>query len=154
MTRFIGPKTDFGFKRLFGQEDSKDILKQFLTDVLELAYPIDDLEYIPSEQLPTLPGERTGVYDIYCVDTVGQRFIVEMQRGWQLYIKDRMRFYVAFPILHQGRKGGNGALNWCRSTVWRSSTLHWITATMPTIIATCAECNCSIQRPNRPSMTN
>jgi predicted transposase/invertase (TIGR01784 family) len=106
MTRYIDPKTDFGFKRLFGQEDSKDILKQFLFDVLALPYPIQDLSYIPNEQLPTVPGERVGVYDVYCVDALGRRFIVEMQRGWQLHIKDRVLYYCVFPILHQGRKGG------------------------------------------------
>lgn len=106
MTRYIDPKTDFGFKRLFGQEDSKDILKQFLFDVLELPYPIQEISYIPNEQLPTLPDERIGVYDVYCVDAVGQRFIVEMQRGWQLFIKDRVLFYSVFPLLHQARKGG------------------------------------------------
>lgn len=105
MARYIDPKTDFGFKRLFGQEDSKDILKQFLHDVLELPYPIIDLTYIPPEQLPAAPEERSGVYDVYCTDAVGRRFIVEMQRGFQIFIKDRILFYVTFPIIHQARKG-------------------------------------------------
>jgi predicted transposase/invertase (TIGR01784 family) len=105
MARFIDPKTDFGFKRLFGQEDSKDILKQFLFDVLNLSHPIIELSYIPSEQLPATPAERSGVYDVYCTDAVGQRFIVEMQRGFQLFIKDRILFYATFPIIHQARKG-------------------------------------------------
>ena len=105
MTRYIDPKTDFGFKRLFGQEDSKNILKEFLFDVLNLAYPIQELTYIPPEQLPASPEDRSGIYDVYCVDAVGQRFIVEMQRGWQIYIKDRVLYYVTFPIIHQAQKG-------------------------------------------------
>src|SRR3954468_14940507 len=105
MARYIDPKTDFGFKRLFGQEDSKGILKQFLFDVLELPHPIQDLTYIPPEQLPASPEDRTGIYDVYCVDTVGQRFIVEMQRGWQVYIKDRVLYYATFPIIQQAQKG-------------------------------------------------
>jgi predicted transposase/invertase (TIGR01784 family) len=105
MTRYIDPKTDFGFKRLFGQEDSKGILKQFLFDVLELPHPIQDLTYIPPEQLPASPEDRTGIYDVYCIDTAGRRFIVEMQRGWQVYIKDRVLYYVTFPIIQQAQKG-------------------------------------------------
>ena len=80
MGRYIDARTDFGFKRLFGQEDSKDILKQFLLDILALPHPIAELTYIPLEQLPASPEERRGIYDIYCVDTMGRRFIVEMQQ--------------------------------------------------------------------------
>jgi predicted transposase/invertase (TIGR01784 family) len=105
MTRYIDPKTDFGFKRLFGQEDSKDILKQFLFDVLQLSHPIQELTYILPEQLPATPDERVGVYDVYCTDVLGQRFIVEMQRGWQTFIRDRVLYYSTFPIIHQARKG-------------------------------------------------
>ncbi len=107
MARYIDPKTDFGFKRLFGQEDSKDILKQFLFDILELPYPIQDLSYIPPEQLPATPDERIGVYDVYCTDVLGRRFIVEMQRGWQTFIRDRVLYYSTFPIIHQTKKGAN-----------------------------------------------
>ena len=63
MGRYIDPKTDFGFKRLFVQEDSKDILKQFLFDVLKLPHPIRELTYISNEQLPQGADERIGVYD-------------------------------------------------------------------------------------------
>jgi predicted transposase/invertase (TIGR01784 family) len=105
MARYIDPKTDFGFKRLFGQEDSKDILKQFLFDVLELSHPIQDLTYIVPEQLPATADERVGVYDVYCTDMLGHRFIVEMQRGWQTFIRDRVLYYSTFPIIHQAKKG-------------------------------------------------
>ena len=66
MARYIDPKTDFGFKRLFAQEDSKDILRQFLFDMLQLEHPIQELTYIPNEQLPRSADERVGVYDVYC----------------------------------------------------------------------------------------
>lgn len=105
MTRYIDPKTDFGFKRLFAQEDSKDILKQFLFDVLNLPHPIQELTYIPNEQLPETADERIGVYDVYCTDLIGQRFIVEMQRGSQTFIRDRVLYYSTFPIVHQAKKG-------------------------------------------------
>jgi predicted transposase/invertase (TIGR01784 family) len=105
MGRYIDPKTDFGFKRLFAQEDSKDILKQFLFDVLKLKHPIQELAYIPNEQLPQGADERIGVYDVYCTDLLGQRFVVEMQRGSQTFIRDRVLYYSTFPIIHQAKKG-------------------------------------------------
>lgn len=47
MARYIDLRTDFGFKQLFVREDSKEILKQFLFDILSLPHPITDLSYIP-----------------------------------------------------------------------------------------------------------
>ena len=105
MARYIDPKTDFGFKRLFAQEESKDILKQFLFDVLKLDHPIQELTYIPNEQLPKGADELIGVYDVYCTDLLGQRFVVEMQRGYQTFIRDRVLYYSTFPIVHQAKKG-------------------------------------------------
>lgn len=105
ISRYIDPTTDFGFKRLFGQEDSKEILKRFLFDVLDLSHPIRELSYLPIEQLPLTPEERRSIYDVYCLDEAGQRFIVEMQRGWQANFKERSLYYSTFPITHQAEKG-------------------------------------------------
>lgn len=107
--RYIDPTTDFGFKRLFGQEDSKEILKQFLFDVLALPHPIADLRYIPTEQLPSGPEERLSIYDVYCIDTAGQRFIVEMQRSRRANFKERTLYYATFPITQQIQKGEGAA---------------------------------------------
>lgn len=104
-SRYIDPTTDFGFKRLFGQEDSKEILRAFLNAVLTLPRPIAELSYMPAEQLPEGGEERSGIYDVYCVDTEGQRFIVEMQRGWQVHFKERSLYYATFPIVQQMRRG-------------------------------------------------
>ena len=107
MARYIDPRTDFGFKRLFGQEDSKVILKQFLFDVLALAHPIQELSYIPLEQLPKSPADRRGIYDVYCVDSMGRRFIVEMQQGHQINIKERALYYSTFAVTYQAQRGAD-----------------------------------------------
>ncbi|NJO05225.1 MAG: Rpn family recombination-promoting nuclease/putative transposase [Chloroflexaceae bacterium] len=104
-SRYIDPTTDFGFKRLFGQEDSKEILRGFLHAILDPPHPIVDLSYMPTEQMPELTEERTGIYDVYCVDSEGQRFIVEMQRAKQIFFKDRSLYHVTFPIIQQMRRG-------------------------------------------------
>ena len=122
MPRYIDLRTDFGFKRLFGREDSKDILKQFLVDILALPYPIAELTYIPVEQLPASPAERRGIYDVYCIDTMGQRFIVEMQQVRQLHIKERALYYSTFAITYQAQRGAE----WRQHTAWdKEHTFSW-----------------------------
>lgn len=111
MGRYIDPRTDFGFKRLFGQEDSKEILKQFLFDVLRLPYPIVELTYIPLEQLPKSAMERRGIYDVYCVDSMGQRFIVEMQQADQEHVKERALYYSTFALTYQAQRGADWQFN-------------------------------------------
>ena len=66
MSRFINPFTDWGFKRIFGQEINKDLLIQFLNDLLEGERRITDLRFMDKEQLPETKDQRGVVYDIFC----------------------------------------------------------------------------------------
>jgi hypothetical protein len=106
MSRFIDPTTDFGFKKIFGDEANKEIIMGFITDVLELAAPLLNIEFKDKEQLPEAEEERSGVYDIYCQDLTGNQFIVEMQKNRIPFVTDRMIYYTTFPIAAQARKGG------------------------------------------------
>lgn len=110
-TRYIDPTTDYGFKRLFGRRnnpESKEILKHFLFEVLALPHPIADLTYLPTEQIPDSTEERAGIYDVYCTDTAGQHFLVEMQRNRRSYFKERALYYATFPITQQVQRGEEG----------------------------------------------
>lgn len=106
MSRFIDPTTDFGFKKIFGNEANKEIIMGFITDVLELATPLREIDFKDKEQLPDAEEERSGVYDIYCQDLMGTHFIVEMQKNRIPFITDRMIYYSTFPIAGQAKKGG------------------------------------------------
>ena len=101
-SRYIDPTTDFGFKRLFGEEDSKEILKAFLDAILELSHPIADLSYIPTEQRPASADERGGIYDIYAFDTAGRRFVVSMQHRQSIYVREQSLYAATFPIIERG----------------------------------------------------
>jgi predicted transposase/invertase (TIGR01784 family) len=105
MSRYINPYTDFGVKKLFGEEANKDLLIDFLNAVLPLESPIAELTFGKSEQLPEHPTERKAVFDIACVGKNGETFTVEMQKAKQLWFKDRALFYTAFPILRQAQRG-------------------------------------------------
>ena len=65
MPRFINPFTDTGFKRIFGQEVSKDLLIDFLNDLLVNEKQIRDITFLDKEVLPEFMGDRGVIYDVY-----------------------------------------------------------------------------------------
>ena len=103
--KYINPFTDFGFKKLFGEEASKKSLMSFLNDLLPITNKITEITFMKNEQLGTLEERRKAVYDIFCKDEKGSQFIVEMQNAKQTYFKDRAVFYSTFPIQNQAIKG-------------------------------------------------
>lgn len=106
IARNINPFTDFGFKKLFGEQVSKDLILDFINAVLEgETDPIVDLEFSKNEHLGQLEIDRKVVFDIYCVTESGERIIVEMQKAFQVNLKDRSLYYTTFPIQEQAVKG-------------------------------------------------
>ena len=103
--RYINLFTDFGFKKLFGEEPNKDLLISFLNSLLEGKELIADLTYLKSERLGKNEGERKAVYDLYCSNEKGEKFIVEIQRVKQEFFKDRSLYYSTFAIQEQALKG-------------------------------------------------
>jgi predicted transposase/invertase (TIGR01784 family) len=103
--RYINPYTDFGFKKLFGEEASKDLLIDFLNSILSEDRQIADLTFRNPERLPGTPEERRAMFDVYCEAKNGERFIVEMQKAAQHYFRDRAVFYTTFAIQEQAQKG-------------------------------------------------
>ena len=103
--RYFNPYTDFGFKKLFGEEANKDLLIDFLNSLLPEEHSVKTLEFRNVEQLGFSEAERRAVFDIFCQAKSGERFVVEMQKAKQLYFKDRALFYAARPIVEQAIKG-------------------------------------------------
>jgi len=104
--KFINFFTDFGFKKLFGSEPNKDLLIDFLNELLRyLEKPIVSLTYTNPERLgPSLP-DRKAIFDLYCESEDGSKFIVELQKAKQKFFKDRTLFYSTFPIQEQAGDG-------------------------------------------------
>lgn len=103
--KYINPFTDFGFKKLFGEEVSKDLLIDFLNGLLPEHHKIKDLQYNRTEQFGNIKYDRKAVFDIYCTSQNGDKFIVELQKAKQNFFKDRSVFYATFPIREQADKG-------------------------------------------------
>ena len=104
--KYINPFTDFGFKKIFGEEANKDLLISFLNELLRYEdQEIKELRFKKQEQLPDTLEDRKVVYDLFCENEKGEKFIVEMQQAKQKFFKDRMLFYSTFPIKEQAPKG-------------------------------------------------
>ena len=102
--KYINPFTDFGFKKIFGEEASKIILIDFLNALLPEQNKITELSFKNNEQQGQTDLERKAIYDIYCENEKGERFIVELQKAKQNYFKERTVYYSTFPIREQGEK--------------------------------------------------
>ena len=103
--RYLNPFTDFGFKKLFGEEASKPLLIDFLNALLPQNSPIVSLAFKNAEQLGQTDADRKAIYDIYCENERGEKFIVELQKAKQNFFKDRSIYYSTFPIREQAEKG-------------------------------------------------
>lgn len=105
--KYINPHTDFGFKRLFGSEFNKDLLISFLNAMFHGEQNVQDVTYLNSEQLGDRSDARRAIFDVYCENDKGEKFIVEMQNVYQEFFKDRTIYYSTFPIREQAQRGGD-----------------------------------------------
>lgn len=111
MARFINPFTDVGFKRIFGQAIHKELLIDFLNDLLVGEKRITDITFLDKELLPDFSGDRGVIYDIYCTNEDGEQFIVEMQNREQTFFRERALYYLSRAIARQGERGAEWKFN-------------------------------------------
>ncbi len=103
--RYINPFTDYGFKKLFGEEPNKELLLDFLNELLrEHEGEIKDLTYLKNEHLGISEVDRKAIFDLYCENERGEKFIVELQKSKQNFFKDRTLYYSSFPIQEQAKR--------------------------------------------------
>ncbi len=103
--KYINPFTDFGFKKLFGEELNKDLLLDFLNELLkEEQGQIKGLTYLKTEHLGLTESDRKAIFDLYCENERGEKFIVELQKSKQNFFKDRTVYYSTFPIREQAKR--------------------------------------------------
>jgi predicted transposase/invertase (TIGR01784 family) len=104
--KYINPFTDYGFKRLFGEEAHKDLLLDFLNELLrEEQGEIKNLTFLKNDRLGSTEIDRKAIFDLYCENERGEKFIVELQKTKQNFFKDRTLYYSTFPIQEQALKG-------------------------------------------------
>ncbi len=104
MARYLDPKNDFIFKRIFGQHP--ELLRSFLNAVLPLPEEcvIESLTYLRTENVPEVPALKYSIVDVRCCDNHGRHFIVEMQLQWTSDFIKRMLFNSATTYVRQLEK--------------------------------------------------
>ena len=108
LTKFLDPKNDFAFKRIFGTEKNKDILIHFLNDMLTFKDRalIQDVTFLKTIQDPETASKKTSIVDILCKDENDNRYIVEMQVAKEKGFEKRAQYYASKAYISQANAGG------------------------------------------------
>ncbi len=107
-SKFLDPKNDTAFKRIFGTEKNKDILIHFLGDMITFkgGGKIQDVTFLKTVQDPETAANKTSIVDILCEDEKGSRYIVEMQVAKERGFEKRAQYYASKAYVSQARAGG------------------------------------------------
>ena len=105
MARYLDPKNDLTFKRIFGEHPR--LLINFLNAVLpfESGRFIEEITYLPSEMIPDNPTRKYSIVDVRCRDNSGRLFIVEMQMFWNNAFTNRLVFNAGKAYVRQLERG-------------------------------------------------
>ena len=101
MTKYLNPKVDFLFKKIFGE--NKDLVISFLNSLLPLeeGQEILEIEYLTPEQVPKTALGKNSIVDVRCTDNAGRTFIVEMQSEWSNIFRKRLLVNGSKAIIRQ-----------------------------------------------------
>ncbi|MDR3623816.1 MAG: Rpn family recombination-promoting nuclease/putative transposase [Chlamydiales bacterium] len=108
LSKFLDPKNDFAFKKIFGTEKNKDILIHFLNDTLTFkeGFPIQEVTFLKTIQDPEIISNKTSIVDILCKDERGHTYIVEMQVAKEKGFEKRAQYYASKAYISQTKAGG------------------------------------------------
>lgn len=99
--KFVDPKNDMAFKKIFGNSNKTEILISFLNSVLELPSPIASLTIASPYQVPQIEELKYTSLDVKAVDNNGREFIVEMQVEGNEKFGKRALYYLAKSYVGQ-----------------------------------------------------
>lgn len=107
LSKFLDPKNDVAFRRIFGSEKNKDILIHFLNDILGFTgvNEIKDIEFLSTIQDPEIASKKQSIVDVLCRDENGVQVIVEMQVAKTQGFEKRAQYYAAKAYSRQADKG-------------------------------------------------
>ena len=108
INRYLDPRNDLAFKKIFGVEKHKHILIDFLNDVLHRDGKdlITIVELLNPSQNPEVSGYKESIVDVLCTDQHGVQYIVEMQVAKVGGFEKRAQYYASKAYINQMKKGG------------------------------------------------
>ncbi|MEF2229189.1 MAG: Rpn family recombination-promoting nuclease/putative transposase [Candidatus Cardinium sp.] len=106
-SKFLNPKNDVAFRKIFGSEKHKDILIHFINDVLalEISDKIKDVTFLSTVQDPDIAYKKESIVDVLCTDQYGKQIIVEMQVCPQQGFEKRAQYYASKAYSRQLNAG-------------------------------------------------
>jgi len=101
MARYLNPKNDLTFKRIFGEHPA--LLINFLNAVMpfETGRMIETVEYLPADMTPETPTKKFSIVDVRCRDNYKRQFIIEMQMYWDNAFYNRIVFNAGKAYVRQ-----------------------------------------------------
>ena len=102
--KFVDPKTDIAFKKIFGNDAHKSILIEFLNEILELDSPIESVTINNAYQAPRFKGLKETTLDVKATDKLKREFIVEMQVEKETAFAKRAVYYSSKAYSQQLKK--------------------------------------------------
>lgn len=108
LSKFLDPKNDVCFRKIFGTEKNKDILIHFLNDMVTFRerHPITDVTFLKTVQDPETAAQKTSIVDVLCRDEHGHQYIVELQVAKEKGFEKRAQYYAAKAYSSQMKIGG------------------------------------------------
>jgi predicted transposase/invertase (TIGR01784 family) len=108
MAKYLDPKADLTFKKIFGEH--KHLVISLLNALLPLkdGERVESIEYWPAEKIPDrTEAEKYSIVDVCCKDSHKREFIVEMQMTWTDSFKSRVLLNASKAYVAQTEKGMN-----------------------------------------------
>ncbi len=107
--KFVDPKNDVAFKKIFGSEHKTEILISFLNAVLDLTgdHEIQTVQILNPFQSPRIAELKYTILDVKATDKRGVTFIVEMQAENKVGLKKRFTYYASRAYVSQIERGSD-----------------------------------------------
>ena len=102
MAKYLDPKADLTFKKVFGEHP--DLVISLLNALLPFTTAkeyITSVQYLTPELVPENPLRKNSIVDVRCMDSRGRQFIVEMQMIWSPEFMQRVMFNSAKAYVRQ-----------------------------------------------------
>ena len=106
MAKYLDPKADLTFKKIFGEH--KELIISLLNALLPLEEDekIIEVDYLPSEIVPDDPLHKDSIVDVRCTDQDKRQFVVEMQMIWSPDYNQRVLFNACKAYVRQLPRAG------------------------------------------------
>jgi len=107
--KFADPKNDIAFKKIFGDENHKEVLISFLNAVLDFQgeQTIVEVELTNPYQVPKIEALKETILDIKVTNQKQEHFIVEMQKKDLGDFAKRSLYYTSKAYVNQLDAGKN-----------------------------------------------